>query len=221
MPSLVVSDAAAELGVSQRRVRQMLASGELQGDRVGRSWILSAEEVERASRRGVDAGRRWNAASAWAVLCLAAGDEVELSPVERSRAKQRLAGGLESLIGRLSSRAHLKHFYAHPGVLDYLADAPAVVRGGVSAAAEYDAGLMVVGEFEGYVRDGDLDELISRFALDESADRHNVSLRIVPDHAWPFAAGQAIASMPVVAVDLLEADDPRARRAGAELLEKC
>lgn len=39
---------------------------------------------------------------------------------------------------------------SHPSVLDRLAEAPAVVRGGISAAAEHGADLMAVDGFEGY-----------------------------------------------------------------------
>jgi hypothetical protein len=104
-------------------------------------------------------------------------------------------------------------------VLDRLADAPQVVRAGISAAAEHGADLVVGDEFDGYVRAGDLDEFVSRFGLDDQAARPNVLLRVVSDVAWPFRLGQGSAGRAVVAVDLLESDEPRARRAGAELLE--
>jgi hypothetical protein len=208
------------LGVSERRVRQMLADGVLCGEHIGRVWVVERNSVRRArdARRGV--GRPWRAASAWAVLALANGDAICVSPVERSRARRRLESGLHSLAGCLGARAQPKSFYGHPSVLGRLVDAPDVVRSGVSAAANYAADLVAVDSVDGYVRASSLAGLVKRFALDDDADRPNVVLRVVDDDAWPFAPGQCYASLPVVAVDLLESNDERSRRAGVRLLER-
>ena len=50
MNVLNVSQAALRLGVSDRRVRQMLERGELEGQRVGLFWIIDPMVVERARR---------------------------------------------------------------------------------------------------------------------------------------------------------------------------
>lgn len=78
---------------------------------------------------------------------------------------------------------------------------------------------MVGDGFEGYVRAGQLDDVVKQFGLDDQSARPNVLLRVIDDEVWPFEPGQRAASRAVVAVDLLESDDPRARRAGAELWE--
>lgn len=197
----------------------MLADGVLAGEQIGRAWVIESEELRRVALRRPLVGRPWSPASAWAVLALADGEEPELSPVERSRAKRRLAEGLEGVVGRLAARSDPRWFYAHPGVLGRLAEAPEVVRAGVSASAEQGVGLVVGDGFEGYVRVDELDKLGERFGLDDQAARPNVLLRVVEGAAWPFRPGQRAAGRAVVAVDLLESDDPRARRAGAELLE--
>lgn len=44
--------AAERLGVSEPRVRQLLASGDLAGRRLGRTWLVSAESVARTRERG-------------------------------------------------------------------------------------------------------------------------------------------------------------------------
>lgn len=203
--------------MSARRVRQMLADGVLEGERIGRAWVIEAEQLRAVEHRRPGVGRPWSAASAWALLALADGDEPELSPVERSRARKRLAEGLDAVVGRLGARADVQRFYAHSGVLDRLARNRGVVRGGISAAAEHGADLVASGEFEGYVRGSDRDALVSRFALDDQADRPNIVLRVVDDAVWPFKPKQVAAGRSVVAVDLLESDDPRSQRAGAEL----
>lgn len=220
MPIVGVAEAAAELGVSPRRVRQMLADGVLAGEHVGRAWIIDSQQLQNFENRRAEVGRPWSPAAAWAVLSLADGEEVDSSPVQRSRARKRLAGGLGGAVGRLGVRAQRRRFYAHPGVLGQLGEAPEAVRSGMSAVVEHGADLVVGDEFEGYVRAGDVDEVVSRFGLDEQAARPNVLLRVVSDAAWPFRPGQRWAGRAVVAVDLIESDDPRARRAGAELIGK-
>lgn len=215
---LGVAEAASELGVSARRVRQMLADGVLAGEQVGRAWVIDSEHLRQAVLRRPPIGRPWSPASAWSLLALADGEEPNLSPVERSRARNRLAQGLECVADRLAVRSDSRWLYAHPGVLDRLAEAPEVVRSGVSASAEHGVGLVAGGGFEGYVRADELDELVERFGLDDQAARPNVLLRVVDDAAWPFQPGQRAAGRAVVAVDLLESGEPRARRAGAELL---
>ena len=65
-----------------------------------------------------------------------------------------------------------------------------------------------------------LPTLVSRFALDEDTERPNVTVRTVADHLWPFGPDDEVASPAIVAVDLLEANDERTRRAGAQLLQQ-
>ncbi len=114
-------------------------------------------------------------------------------------------------------RCEVRRFYAHPAVLDDLAGADEVVLGGISAASLHGADVIAAGVVEAYVKASMVDALVDRYALDERAERPNVIVRVVDDDHWPFAADARFAPWPVVAVDLLESDDARSRRAGAEL----
>ena len=214
-----VARAALELDVSPRRVRQLLKSGQLPGQQLGRNWVIDRGDIDGLRRNG--AGRPWSASSAWAVLELVAGHEPDLSPVERSRAKRRLADhGLAGLVVQLRARGARHDAYAHPSVLDRVAEDDRVVRGGVSGAKEHRVDLVVRDAAEVYVRAGELADVVNSYALDEGADRPNVILRVVEDEAWPFQEDVRVAPWPVVAVDLLDADDERSRRAGLELIER-
>jgi excisionase family DNA binding protein len=216
---LGVADAAEELEVSPRRVRQLLAEGQLPGQRVGRSWAIDRADVEQLRRGGV--GRPWNAASAWAVLELAVGRNPELSPVDRSRARKRLAdNGLAGLIGQVRSRSVRREMYAHPSALNRIRDEVEVVRGGVSALDEHNVDLIVRDEAEIYIKASQVAGLVDRYSLEPDADRPNLIVRVVGDEVWPFDEGERVAPWPVVAVDLLDAADERSRRAGLELLER-
>ena len=68
MSMLGVAEAAVELAVSPRRVRQMLADGVLAGERVGRAWVIDANDLRQVGHRRPEVGRPWSPASAWAVL---------------------------------------------------------------------------------------------------------------------------------------------------------
>ena len=58
------------------------------------------------------------------------------------------------------------------------------------------------------------------FAIEERSERANLLFRVVEDDLWPFPDEADVAPPAVVAVDLLESDDERSRRAGVELLQR-
>lgn len=214
------ADASRELGVSDRRVRQMLVDGRLRGERIGRSWAINSDAVQKAAMSRVGPGRPWSEASAWRLLAAVDGDEPDGSPSQRSRARARSRVGVEPFVGQLANRARRHQYYGHPSVLGELMDRPGVVVSGVSALDRHGIALIAANQAEGYVRVSLLAGLVDRYALDVEADRFNVLLRAVSDENWPFADHQQHASAAVVAIDLLEAADQRSRRAGRELLER-
>ncbi len=220
MGALGVSAVAGELGVSDRRVRQMLADGELRGSRVGRAWLVERAALDEVLGRESVSGRPWRPGAAWALLALLAGSDVELSPVDRLRIGRRAEAGVVANLARLRVRAEERRFFGHPSVLGPLVESPDVVRSGVSAVGDHEVDLVVSGVAEGYVRATDVEALVERFALEEGAARWNVLLRVVDDEVWPFELEQRVASAVVVAVDLLDASDERSRRAGAVLLDR-
>ena len=215
-----MADAASRLGVSPRRVRQMLADGTLPGRRIGRTWVIEERALRTAAAERRGAHRPWNPSSAWRVLALADGAEVACTHVERSRARRRLAGGLRSIHGRLESRAHKRRYYVHPSAITRIAGRTDVVRTAASASAEHRLGLVGGADLEAYVRQSALQQLIDEESAEERSDRWNLMLRVVEDHVWPFPPGAEVAPRAVVAIDSLESEDERVRRAGAELLER-
>ena len=92
-----------------------------------------------------------------------------------------------------------------------------MVRSGVSAGADHGVDIVASDFLEAYVSEARIAELIDQYGLDPDAERPNVVLRVVGDAVWPFSPEMDVAPRPVVAVDLLEADDERSRRAGAAL----
>lgn len=220
MGLLGVADAAAELGVSHRRVRQMLARGTIKGQQVGRTWVIQPSALEPLRRYRPTAGRPWKPESAWALLAVACDRDAALSPSQRSRARRRLDAGLENLLVQLVVRATVRSFYAHPSVIPLLGDESDVVPSGISAAACYRLDIVATDQFEGYVPATALSALARRFALEEDTGRPNIVLRVVKDRLWPFEPGDEVAPPAIVAVDLLEAADERSQRAATQLLQQ-
>ena len=62
-----VEQAAEELKVTPRRVRQMLVDGTLEGQRVGAVWVIDERALRFAAQRRRAAHRPWNPASAASV----------------------------------------------------------------------------------------------------------------------------------------------------------
>ncbi|MEN3360473.1 MAG: hypothetical protein V7637_4455 [Mycobacteriales bacterium] len=228
MEYVSVADAAQSLGVSSRRVRQLVDEGNLGGQRIGGRWIIDRNELDRRRQSSPPSGRPLSSVSAWHVLAALAeaNDELELlSPPLRSRARSRAARlrRLPSdIAGRvwqstLRRRASLHEFYAHPSVLNALLSDPQIVRSGISAAHDHGADLMVVGGAEGYVRARDVSTVVERYALNPaSRPDANVWLHTV-DAGGDWLFGRRVAPTAVVAADLLERDDARDRWAGAKL----
>ena len=198
----------------------MLTQGSLDGQRIGRVWAVESEAVENAREHRPRPGRPWTPETAWALLAVAGGRDHGLSPVQRSRARQRLEAGLQRYVSQMGVRAQRRRFYAHPSVIEMLGREPTVVRSGISAAAHYQLDVVAVDELEGYVASSSLPVLIHRFGLDEQSERPNVLLRVVDERIWAFGPADTVAPLPVVAVDLLEAGDSRSRRAGIQLVER-
>jgi excisionase family DNA binding protein len=223
-----VADAAQNLQVSPRRVRQLVADGSLPGLRVGGRWLVSPSAIEHRQRSRPPPGRPLSAPSAWRVLAVLAhaADGLEgLSPPLRSRARSRAArlrrqpsdAIPQAWRAALRRRAELNQFYGHPSILADIAHDPGLVRSGISAAHDHGADLMVVGGAEGYLRSQDLVRIVEQYALSPSSGADaNVWLRVVGSGAdWLFR--QRVAPAAVVAADLMERDGFRDQAAGVKL----
>lgn len=66
-----VSEAAKELGVSARRIRQLIEDEELHARRIGNSWAIPAAEIYQRRRRSPQAGRPYDQENIWRLAALA------------------------------------------------------------------------------------------------------------------------------------------------------
>lgn len=228
---LTVAEAAARLGVSARRVRAMIDSGQLEARKLGGRWLVDPAAVDARQDAAAVAGRPLSVRSAWALLggqALPRGDSGRSAKgssdrLLRWRTDRRLGRApvgelLTGLAPRLWRRGRLHRLRAHPSDVSRILEEPDVVRSGVSAAAEYEADILAPGVAELYVSARRLPELRQKYLL-ESSRTPNVLLRAI-EGSWPFPAGSRLAPPSAVALDLLEAEDERTRRAGRELLAR-
>lgn len=54
---LSTKEAAQQLKVSEQRIRKMLADGLLEGQKLGRSWMVSEESIQKRKQEGAQVGR--------------------------------------------------------------------------------------------------------------------------------------------------------------------
>ena len=215
---LSVAQAADALALHPSRVRAMIAHGQLDAEKLGGRWLVDRRSVERRKSRPAESGRPFGEANAWALLCLHAGQNPDwVSKWERSRLRRRLReDGIDRLAPRLRKRAARKDFRAHPGLLDKLGDDPRLHPSGISAAAEHGIDIAGADEFEAYVAEGDFAGVVNDHYLEPSANP-NVFLHVVSAR-WIRCCEDEFVASAVAALDLVEADDGRSRRAGGEFL---
>jgi excisionase family DNA binding protein len=214
------SEAASRLGVSPRRLRALIEGGQLNAERIGRQWLVSAADVRRYRELRPRAGRPLSARRAWALLFMLSGERPDwVEPRDRSDLRHHLS--LRSparLVAAVRKRARLDRLRAHPGDLPRMRESDLLVLSGASAAGEHDLDLHAPGVVEAYVAAEHLDALGREFPWRPS-EGPNVFLHVAGDF-WPFDAAARIAPAAAVAVDLLEADDERSRRAGRDLFRR-
>ncbi len=222
---LSVNEAADRLGVSPAAIRQRIIAGRLPATKRGRSWWLDERVVERHVRQPASSGRPLSPSMAWAIVLLASGDEEGAKRLARSeRYPSRMRAWLESHplrehASQLRSRGEVEDFAGHPSELERLLARPDFLATGVSAI---DVVGLVGGApgVEGYAPAGHRAQMLSEHALTPVSDGP-IRIRWLSDELWPRVRRDDARRAPRAAVllDLLESDDPRARRESARALD--
>lgn len=201
-----VGQAAEALGVSERRVRQLIAVGRVRARRVGAQWLVDGASLPAAPRRG----RPLSRSVAWTLLT-----SPIPPPVHRDRWRERRARLLNDpepavlLASWAAARADRLLFTTREpgGVLDD----PRVVRAGVS---DERSGLSAADVAEGYVTHDDLDEVRRRHLLRPAPGQANVILHVVEE-----LPGEPVPAL-VLAADLAEHEGPRELARADELIKE-
>lgn len=217
---LAPSDAAAQLGVSVRRVYDLIASGRLRAERIGHRLLIHRDAVEAWDRLRSPGGHPFSPRRAWGLLVLADNEPAPwLDPVSRSKLRSILRDrSLRDLRSRLERRADRHAFRAHPSDLRRLASEQGVMRSGASAARDIGIDLVASDFLDAYVPASEFDRLVRRYRLRPSREP-NVILRRLPD--LPFGwKSRPVAPAAAVAIDLAEESDPRSQEAADRALRR-
>lgn len=198
-----VHEAAAQLGVSDRQVRHLVARGDLFSPRRGKVSTISLRDY--VARRGDVQTRVWSARTAWAALELMTGGAAAwMGSSQRSRLKRELASlDAETVASKLRNRAEVRSYRVNPSRVHLVGQDIAVVRSD-------DDGL------DGYVDESVLYRLISAQQMVRVVPG-NLVLRVLPNDVGQDFAAMVISHGQVVAgVDLMASDDPALRRTGEQ-----
>jgi len=220
--SVTTSEAARRLGVSANEVRRLLAAGDLKAVSVGRIFLVDEASVRTRLRAPKGRGRALAPQIAWAALLEASGERaLWLDRSTRSRLRRWLRGHDPDAIAagcrRRAVRVDLRVLPTYRGAV---MSTQGVVAGGMSARDQVDSGIVAVGDVaeEMYCSKETLDKLSRDYGLSQLGAA-NLIVR-VPTFDDDQVLTRRVMPRAVVAVDLLESDDVRTRRLGAQILTR-
>lgn len=224
---LTIAEAAAILEVTPDAVRKLATNGTLIATKHGRDWAIDPSSVERRRRGNPVAGRPLSRETAWGVILEASaapriGAAWEVPA--RDRGRRWLARyDLVADAARLRNRARLERFDVHPSQRKELLES-SLATTGISAARTLG---LTAGP----------DDQVEIYALAKARHRYIREFGLVPADGpvtirWiagsaihaamamrsPTASDAVPAPRAAVLLDLLDSDDPRARREAARAL---
>ncbi len=224
---IVVADAADQLGVSPQRVRALLASGELRGERVGDVWLIDPDSLANYRHvRQPRAGRALAPPTAWAALLTSFATDTTSELVKafgivgerRARLRALRARDVDDWRWLARRRATVNRYATRTTYLERLRGEPDLMPAGLSARR--DIGIAAGAEtFDAYVDATTAQRLVERYRL-RPDNAGNVTLRSINLTASDQLAAIRQRQLPelVVAVDLYEDRDPRTAAMGSDLL---
>ena len=199
---LDVRSVAEYLGVSDRRVRQLIDSGDLPAQRLGGRYIIEEYHVPRSRPMT----RPMSPRISWAFIDMLSGERPSgISNSERTRLKdkyQRLLTADEPadlLRSWLRKRDQLLFLQVHPRDVAAVREDPRLIPSGMS---DDRSGLSAGHEAEGYVHLRDVGDLRARYLM---ADR-------LPTNVWLHVVERPVprpAPIGLVLADLALHDGPR------------
>lgn len=208
---VTTGEAAGLLGVSVRRVQQMLDSQAL--DRVARG-LVDRTSVERyLAGHAAGRTRAWAEPTAWAAIGLLSGEEVGwLGQTQTSRLRatlRQITTGVDRLT-RLRDRATVRVYDGHPSAAERLREDLVVASRSRLGLVETNTGV------DGYLATHRLETLVRRYALREDAAGSFILRATGFD--LDLVAHLTTHSDVLAAVDAATSLDPRERGAGERAL---
>lgn len=234
LPALSVKDAAARLGVSERRVRAMLEDGQLEGRKVGGRWLVDFQADSVAAREKLPI-KPLSERSSWALIVsitvahsprsdCSVPIDLEIKPIEKHRLKARIdrLAKAEDPVPLLRSwfpkRAVRRKYHVNPSDLADLRRDKRISLSGVSHPA---SGLLAGNEVEAYVRADEAAALSDDYLLVEPRPDSpaNVLLHII-DPKHKVSDQERELPLMAVAADLAERSGAREEEAARNLVRR-
>jgi len=218
-----VSNASRALGLSERRVRALIHSGQLSASRLGIPWAVERRAVDRFLQKERGRGRPLNQSNSWALLAILAGEwpsELRSDAISRLRRYARDPDWLIALLRHSEPRVHEMSLWIPSEDMSKLAGYPLVHSGlsADSAIPQLDVIPRRDEPLDVYASAEIADEIERRLLPEHSRSDPNLILRI-PRSNWVLHQGPE-APFAVVAADLLDHRDARVRRAGEDALRR-
>lgn len=213
---LTRKEASERLGVSERRIGALCASGDLTSFPVDGASLVTEDSVRRQMLWQGKGGRPYSSSMAFAALYALSGLETPwIDRQQRYRLGKYLREtDVQSLMGRVRRRAVMREFWCRDSLMGKVREQVRASAATGDLATGFQ--LMPTGMLEGYITSDKLDDVVRRCRLRQGDAPTKVRLRIADD------LPEGMGSMPlgVCAADLAESSDPRERRAGLETLSR-
>ena len=208
-------EAARLLGVTVRRVQQLIRAGVLASPARGLVHRASLDRLMASHAYG--AGRGWSSATSWAALAMVSGVEVTwLGERQRLRLLSALRGiSTDEFLGKVRARGRVHYFNGHSSIANRLSAAlvsPDRSRLGLAGATGLDPSV------DGYLDTTVLDKLVPKFALVE--EPHGQYVLRVTDFDIGLIRDINDQSEVLAAVDAAESLDARERGVGEAALTR-
>ncbi len=132
---MTTTDAAALLGVTPRRIGQLVAAGMLPASDGGGQRLIPAEAIEDRLSRRPRTGRPWGARTVWAAVWLADGREPGWLHERTLRRLRHAVADMspEDLRGRVDAVVVRREWSASPEAVASMQAEPGLVLGGAAA----------------------------------------------------------------------------------------
>lgn len=225
MPAVSVSEAARSLGLSEQRVRAMLADGRIEGSKLGDVWLVDLPHQRdprlRPRRRPMSAGQAWRS------LALLSGLELDAAPSVKGHLRARLRRVLADesfddvaragvLRAWFRERAAGERYFVPEVPLAQLRRDSRVLPSG---ASHPDSPVRDASLFEAYVAAEQLAAVVGDHSMVADA-AGNVLLRVVSEPEGLRWIGQGRLPFAAVVADLAEHDNARSIAAAGRLVQE-
>lgn len=221
---LTTADAATRLGVTETRVRALIAAGTLQAAQFAGRWVVDDASLESLAARQRPVGHRaMSPRVAWAAAAHLDGSFAHwVQGSQRSRLKRHLHDHLDAdtWLARLAHRAiETRDVRVHQEHAKRLIDDPRIRRSGTNSLLLVGDGLVGGAEhLNVWLGEDDLADVTAEYGLRRSS-RPNLRVRVAPAEVAQHWADRREVYRLIVAADLWDEGDARSRATAVELIE--